>query len=210
MVYKYTKIQIIIFFFILICFFNTDQIFAVSGLMKVKEVEFKGLRFLSKNELVEKIDIRYDGNLFIIDLKSLERGFKNFPLIKKFSITETGQRLVITIIENDPQFLLAFRDENYFIPFEMDAQFRIISVKRVHLFNKPVIVISKSEIRKGKSSNRLKNFFKLMEELADINLSVYNEIVEIDLTDFHRAVILLKDRKTRFILKPVIQPREIK
>ena len=197
------KFRLITSCLITIYFSHADLLFALSGIKRVKEIEFKGLRFLSKNEIVEKIDIKRDGNSLIIDVKSLEKRLKNLPVIKNFSVSDAGERLVITLIENDPQFLLAFGNGNNLVPFEMDAKFRVISVNRVHLNNKPLIVISRNEIRNGKITNRLRSFLNLLKELSDASLSVYNEIAEIDITDFSRAEILLKGRRTRFILKPV-------
>ena len=80
------KFRLITSCLIIICFSHADLLLAQSGIKRVKEIEFKGLRFLSKYEIVEKIDIKHDGNSLIIDIKSLEKRLKNLPVLKNFRV----------------------------------------------------------------------------------------------------------------------------
>ncbi|MDY6934963.1 MAG: hypothetical protein SVZ03_12185 [Spirochaetota bacterium] len=170
---------------------------------RVKSIEFKGLKLLSKYEIIDEVNMKVDEDYIVVDLESLHQILEEYPLIDRFNIAFESDRLIIHIVEKIPAFLLAIRERDKVMPFELDERYRIVSVNQIHDNNLPLIIISENDIIDGVLTQRLANFLTLLKKIRDNKLSLYYEMLEIDLTDFVRAKILLKGRKTTFTLTPL-------
>lgn len=181
---------------------DADILFALSGIKSVKGIEFRGLNFLPKYEIIDEIGARVQGDWIVINIDLLKRALEKISIIKTYRITEEEDRLIITVIERKPNYLLALKKGERLVPFELDSELNIISVNRVYDSSNPLIMISNKEIVNRKLSHRLECFLKLLDEISVNNSLLYRELLEIDLTDFPKAIILLNSRESRFITIP--------
>ncbi len=182
-------------------YYNTAM--ASSDIRTVKVIEFKNLYYLSKYEIIDKVNVTIKGKDIIIDIDTLEKALQENSLVKSFRISENQGRLTVTVDENEPVFLLALKKGEKLIPFELDGNYRIISLSRVHAFNMPLIVVTEDEMKEEEPSSGLKNLLAMLKGFSDDDLSkLLREISEIDLTDMHKARILLNGRRTAFLMEP--------
>ncbi|MFH0977534.1 MAG: hypothetical protein V1874_17280 [Spirochaetota bacterium] len=191
-----------ILFMLLISFLSAQSLFAKKDIKIYKSIEFKDIKYLSKYEIIDKVDLSIKEKSIIIDINSLENVLNNHPMINTFKLTESNQTLSISIVENQPIFLLSIRDGEKNIPVEIGKDFNIVSVGRFHAPDKPVIVISREDVKSNMISARLKRFLNLLSGLNKSGLSVIKEITEIDCTDFLNIKLLLRGRRTVFIVRP--------
>jgi len=202
---KTYKKKIITMLFIFICFTFSIQVYASNDIRKIKTIEFKGLKYLSKYEIIKMIDIRWKKNNIIIDIESLKKALEKLSLIKRYRIKILKKHLLVIIDERNPKFLLAVRDNIRIIPFELDENLRIISLNRVHAFDKPLIIISDAEIIDGEISPELKKFLHLLLEVKYSNLAIFKEISEIDFSNNKKIKLLLKGRRTCITMRAKLE-----
>lgn len=187
---------------IIIVLLSGSVVLAKKNVRAFKTIEFKDLTFVSKYEIIEKANIYTDGEQIIVDLKLLEDALKNIPVIKSFKIKDKDRNLVIEFKENEPVFSLCVRDGEKNILVELDREFRIISVNRLHALNSPLIFVPGKDMEKNTVSSGLRNFLTLIYTLQSENLRVMNEITELDYTDQKKIKATLKGRRTLFTLRP--------
>ncbi len=187
---------------IIIVLLSGSFAFANKNIRTFKTIEFKDLLYLSKYEIIEKANIYTDGEQIIVDLNSLDKALKKIPFVKSFKIKEKDQNLIIEFKENEPVFSLCVRDEEKNILVELDKEFRILSVNRLHTLNSPLIFIAGQDMGKNGISSRLQSFLRLIYSLQSDNLRIMKEILELDYTDPSNIKGMLKGRRTLFTLKP--------
>ncbi len=172
----------------------------------IKEVgvlEFRDLYYLSKYEIIDKVDIKVKDKRIIIDIDSLESALKNNPVVKSFSISESRGRLIVTVAEIEPVFLLALKKGNEFIPFETDSKFNIISFGKVHIYSTPLVIIRASGLNGNMLSSRIKNIVLIIEELRNSSLApLVREINQVEITEESKIKVILNGRKTVFHFRP--------
>lgn len=167
-----------------------------------KSIEFKDLNYLSKYEIIDLTDFTVKEKKIIIDINSLIRVLNDLPMVKSFKLTEIDQSLLVTIVENQPVFPLCVREGGNNLLIELDKDYNLISVGRIHAINMPIIIISQEEMRNRILSAGLKKFLGLLSDLHKDGLRVIREIREIDYLNNLNINILLKGRKTVFNIKP--------
>jgi hypothetical protein len=197
----FIKIKFII---IIVMMLSISAAFAKNDLKIFNSIEFKGTNYLSKYEIIDSAKIAIKGKNLLVDMNSLERGLNDIPMVKSYKIIENNQRLIISITENRPIFLISVSNEGKNLLFEMDNEFRIISANRVHASGMPLIIISQEDIKAGRISSRAKTLLNTIYALQTKSLPVIKEIIEMDFTDGQRLKIMLKSRRTVFIIKPDI------
>lgn len=192
-----SKISYIIIFMLII-----STAYAKKDIKIYKTIEFKNLNYVSKYEIIDKVDINFKGKNIIIDMNSLDKVLNEMPIVKSFKLSELNESLIVSIIENQPIFLLGIREGEKNTLIELDKDFRIISLNRAHTLNIPMIIASKEDIRNNMISSRLKSFISMIQGLRKTSLNVMNDVLEIDYTDVNKTKVLLKGRKTVFVLRP--------
>ena len=196
------KRRILYFFVTLIILLYNSFAFASRDIRRVKVIEFRDLYYLSKYEIIDKVDVIVKGDEIIIDVDSLTGVLGRHPLVKTFKIIEKENRLIISVLENEPVFLLALRKGNRLILFEFDERFRLLCINKAHALKMPLIIVTEDEINGKRLSSGLKKFLSLLLELSEDKLSVLEEISEIDLTGMPEAKILLNERRTTITFHP--------
>lgn len=188
--------------YIIIILLILSTAYAKKDIKIYKTIEFKNLNYVSKYEIIDKVDINFKGKNIIIDMNSLDKVLNEMPIVKSFNLSELNESLIVSIIENQPIFLLGIRDGEKNTLIELDKDFRIISINRAHTLNIPLIIATKEDIRNNMISSRLKSFLSMIQGLRKTNLNVMNDVLEIDYTDVNKTKVLLKGRRTVFVFRP--------
>jgi hypothetical protein len=191
-----------ILYILFILFLTAQALLAKKDIKVFKAIDFKDLKYFSKYEIINSVDLTIKEKNIIIDINSLEKVLNNHPMINSFKLTELNQTLSISIVENQPIFLLNVRDGEKNIPVEVSKDFNILSVGRFHALDIPAIIISREELKNNMISARLKKFLNFISGLNKSGLSVIKEITEIDYTDTLNIKLLLRGRRTVFVIRP--------
>jgi hypothetical protein len=188
--------------FFVFCAIDPCTAFAFRNVRKVKAIEFRGLKYLSKYEIINGSITRVEDDYFVVDIDSLSSLLKKNQMIASYRIAMEGENVKIAIVENEPAFLLCVRKKKRMVFFELDRGFKVISYMRVHAYDKPLIIISEEDIDGGKLSERVIRLLRLLQDLQADNVRIYDEISEIELCDLDSVRLRLRGRKTECIMSP--------
>lgn len=160
-----------------------------------KSVEAKGFNNYPTSAVFHASGLRKKGNLYIADVKKINKVLDYAGYFKDYDVYKQNDKLIIKVAERIPSYrILACSDVNYL--FEIDSDYRIISSGRV--FSKmPLLVINTSDLKNGKLSGRIHVLLDKIEKMKS-SFETANEIEEIDLTDGRKAVLTLRNRRTKF------------
>jgi hypothetical protein len=184
------------------CAIDSCTAFAFRNVRRVKAIEFRGLKYLSKYEIIGGTITRVEDDYFVVDIDSLSSLLKKNQMVASHRIAIEGENIKIAIVENEPAFLLCVRKKKRVIFFELDRGFKVISYMRVHAYDKPLIIISEEDIDGGRLSGRVIGFLRLLQDLQADNMRIYDEISEIELGDLDNVRLRLHGRKTECIISP--------
>ena len=200
--YKRSRITALIF---LIVFLFGNSIFASRDVKRIKSIEFRDLYYLSKYEIMNRVNVTVESDEIIIDLTSLRKALSEMEMVKSYNIIEEQGHLIIVVAEHEPEYLLIMKKGKKMIPFELDSQFKIISAGRAHALHAmymPLIIVPEGQIKGGEISGKLKEFLKRLSDMKKEFSVLFSRISEIILTEKWETDIHLKGRKTDFIMKP--------
>lgn len=172
---KYKNIIFLIMFLVMPAMAYADDI------KKFKSIEFKGLNYLTKYEIINKINIKTASDGFVLSIKELENYLSSNKLISKFNLITENEKLVIIITENEPAYIFLLKNENGLVPFEIDAHLKLLSLNKIHKVKAPVI-ISEKDIKGNTVSTNVNNVIDLLNNVSRIFPGLYNQIREIDMT----------------------------
>jgi hypothetical protein len=160
-----------------------------------KSVETNGFSNYPPSAVFHASGLRKKGNLYIADVKKINKVLDSTGYFKDYDVYKQNGKLIIKVTERIPSYrILARSDVNYL--FEIDSDYRIISSGKV--FSKmPLLVINTSDLKNGKLSGRIHTLLDKIEEMKS-SFETANEIEEIDLTDGRKAVLTLRNRRTKF------------
>lgn len=160
-----------------------------------KSVETNGFSNYPPSAVFHASGLRKKGNLFTADVKKITKVLDSAGYFEDYDVLKKDGKLIINVTERIPLYrILACSDVNYL--FEIDSDYRIISSGRV--FSKmPLLVINTSDLKNGKLSERIHAFLDKIEKMKTTSETA-NEIEEIDLTDGRKAVLTLRNRRTKF------------
>jgi len=177
-------------FFLLIFLFSN-----VYAEEEFKSVEANGFSNYPTSLVFHASGLRKKGNLYIADVKKINKVLDSTGYFKDYDVYKQNGKLIIKVTERIPSYrILARSDVNYL--FEIDSDYRIISSGKV--FSKmPLLVINTSDLKNGKLSGRIHTLLDKIEEMKS-SFETANEIEEIDLTDGRKAVLTLRNRRTKF------------
>ena len=196
--------EILISFIIicLFCIFIGNEAGALKNVIRIKKIELRGVIYLSKYEIIGDTVTKIENNYMAIDIDSLSNRLRKNKMILSYRILVDGDLVRIIIAEREPVFLIGVVKNKRLLLFELDRNFNVISYRRVHSYDKPIIIVSNEDVKGGVFSKRIVDFLKLLHEIKASKLAVYGEISEIDLRNFVRARLHLHGRKTEFVLNP--------
>jgi hypothetical protein len=200
---KAIGIQLRVFLLLFVfCAIDPCTAYAFRNVRRVKAIEFRGLKYLSKYEIIGGTITRVEDDYFVVDIDSLSSLLKKNQMVASYRIAIEGENIKIAIVENEPAFLLCVRKKKRVIFFELDRGFKVISYMRVHAYDKPLIIISEEDIEGGRLSGRVIGFLRLLQDLQADNMRIYDEISEIELGDLDNVRLRLHGRKTECIISP--------
>ncbi|MCP4129393.1 MAG: hypothetical protein GY754_00115 [bacterium] len=183
---------------------------------KVQALEFRGLESLSKKEVLNGVAIEGRKDGILIDLDSLERALGDNSQVERYTISEKGNRVILSIVEKKPALFMALitgKDRKYeTILVELNSRFEIISENIIRTGTLPLILIEEGDLvtndDSGKSSfvgrkvsQRVKDCIGLLRQLKKKDLILYKEIAEVYLQKNRQVKVVLRGRKTEFYLK---------
>lgn len=177
--------------------------FALAGdVKKVKAVDFKGLKLLSKYDLVSDVRLKAADDGIVIDMASLGRALAGNRFIKSYRVEESGGRLIVTVAEKTPELVLAVARKNGTALYELDGAHSVISRNIVHADRVPVLCLAGEDMAADAADGRVKSLFYLLDRVKKGQPSVYGELSEVRL-DGKELRITLRGRRTGFILRPL-------
>lgn len=166
------------------------------ALLTVKAVEFRGLNFLSKYEIVRGVETRAVQGGISIDRAALESALEGNGLVAAHRLGIEQERLVITVTERVPAVPVAVVAGERTVPLELDASGRVLSRGAWHARRAPLLVAAAGDFSQALPSARLRGLVSLMERIRVTLPALYREITEVHLGDGELAVYL-KGRRTR-------------
>lgn len=175
-----------------------------ASMITVKAVEFRGLNYLSKYELVRGVETRAVDGGIMIDHRALERSLSSNGLVAAHKLGMEQGRLVVAVTERVPATPLAAVAGERTLPVELDAAGRIVSKGAWHSRTMPLIVVAGGELAAGAPSKRLRALVALLGRVRTALPALYREIAEIQLGDEELA-LYLKGRRTRCRVAPGIE-----
>ncbi len=178
-----------------------DRAEAARELRRVRGIEFKGLKYLSRYEVLRQVSYRVDGDFLLIDLGTLRDGLDKMSMVKTYAINGDGDRLVVVIEENVPTHVVVLEGDGVLVPVELDAAMRVLSTGTIHAVERPVIVASAGDMEGGGPSPRLLKTLRTLSEIEKSGIPVMRELEEVDIVEYPRSRVLLKGRRTVFTLE---------
>jgi hypothetical protein len=170
-------------------------------LRAVKAIEFKGLRLLSKYDVIRGSRIKAVDRGIVIDMESLEKALAGNGFISSYRVEESRGRLIITVTEKTPAIILAAEGRGGYTLYELDADSAIISKNNVHTDMVPVLYAQAGSPGAGGLPGGVKSILSLLAGVKKRDAALYREISEV--YPAGGAIrVLLRGRKTGFILKP--------
>jgi len=174
---------------------------AARDIHRVRGIEFKGLRYLGRYELLKRVSYRVEGDSLVIDLGTLRDGLDQMPMVKRYTIGDEDGMLAVVIEENVPAHVVVLDTDGTLVPVELDAGMRVLSTGSIHAVERPVIVVPAGDMAGGRPSARLRKTIGTLSEIERHGMPVSREIEEIDIVEYPRARVQLKGRRTVFTLE---------
>jgi hypothetical protein len=174
---------------------------SIAGVFEARQVEFKGLKYLTARELMEKVRFTKENDLLRVDADSLKDALAKNPMVRTSSISIVGEKLMVRIVEREPAYVCAVVKGRETIPFELDASYAVISVRNVHRTDVPMVILEEEDFSGGRLSARALDFFGSLSRLQKNLAGVYREISEVRFLSHEAYEIRLKGRRTKIVVR---------
>ncbi len=184
------------------CLAAAGGIALAGDVRKVKAVDFRGLKLLSKYDLVRNVRLKAADDGIVIDLESLGRALAGNRFIKSYRVEESGGRLIVSVAEKKPELVMAVERKDGTALYELDAAHAVISKNSVHTDRVPVLCLTGDDMAADAADGRVRDLFTLLGRIKKSQPSVYGELSELRL-DGKEIRVTLKGRKTDFIMRPL-------
>jgi hypothetical protein len=167
----------------------------------VRAIEFRGLRLLSKYELVRGVRLKAVATGIAIDVDSLEEALEGSTFLKSHSVDEKDGRLIITVEEKKPALVLVTVKGGRNHMYELDGDRAVISKDIVHTGRVPFIYVSGDDAGPGLVSERAGMLLPVLDRVREQNAVIYRQLSEIYCNE-NSIRVVLRGRKTGFIMRP--------
>ncbi len=167
----------------------------------VKAIEFKGLKLLSKYEVVRGARLKAVANGIAVDVDSLEKALEKNAFLASYSVDESGKKLIVTVEEKKPALVLATVKEGRTYLYELDRNRAVISKNFVHTGRVPFIYVSGDDADRGPLSGQVRQLLTVLDRVREQNAVIYRELSEI-YCNGNSIRVVLRGRKTVFTMKP--------
>ena len=171
------------------------------GVRRVSAVEFRGLKLLTKFDIIKGVRLKAVDGGMVIDVPSLEKALSRNTYLRGFSVSERAGRLIVTVEEKKPSLILVIARGGASAIYELDEGHAILSRNDLHAANVPVLCAAGRDLRNGAGRRGIGNILSLLDRVKKNNAPVYRELSDISCRGENLRVYL-RGRKTRFILKP--------
>ncbi len=168
---------------------------------KAKSVQFHGLRYLTKYDIVRGVGLKAVDKGIIIDVDSLRRSLSKNDFIKSYRIEEIEGGLAVSIIEKRPAHVVVVSMGGRSTTYELDAAYSVISKNTAHANILPVVHITDAEEVRGGLQASVKRLFAVLERVERRNAGIYRELSEVYLSG-NSIRVILRGRKTDFVMAP--------
>lgn len=168
---------------------------------RVSAVEFRGLKLLTKFDIIRGVRLKAVDGGMVVDIDSLEKALSRNRYLLNFTITEKAGRLIITVEEKKPAMILVVGRGGKSAIYELDEGYAVISRNDPHGANVPVLCVAGRDFRSGAGKQGVRNILSLLGRVKKNNAALYRELADISRRGENLRVFL-RGRKTRFILKP--------
>ena len=172
------------------------------NVVTVKTLEIRGLKYMTKAELIQGVRMKAMERGLAVDLDSLHGVLAGSRFIRAYTVRESGDSLVVSIEEKEPVRLLVVKKGDQRVAMELDESGTIISVNRVHRPLSPAIVIGETDIVKGTVTAAVKELFGLLDEVRAACPVLYGQMELVDAEGLNSIGVRLRGRKTLYRLSP--------
>src|SRR4030042_1246317 len=123
---------------VLACLVLANGAVHTNALRRVKAIEFKGLKLMSKYDIIRgtRIDALSDG--IAVNMDSLEKALSGNSFIKSYRVDEYRGRLIVSITEKRPELIMSVTRGEGSVLYELDADHSVISKNNVPPARGPV------------------------------------------------------------------------
>jgi len=186
---------------ILACLSAAGGIGLAGDVRTVKAVDFRGLKLLSKYDLVRDVSLKAVDDGIVIDIDSLGRALAGNRFLKAYRVTESGGRLIVSIVEKEPALVMAVAREKGTALYELDDSRAVISRNDVHTDRVPVLCLTGDDMTADTADGRVRGLLDLLGRVRKSHPALYGEISEVRL-DGKELLVTLRGRRTGFIMGP--------
>ncbi|MBN1534573.1 MAG: hypothetical protein JXA20_18010 [Spirochaetes bacterium] len=170
--------------------------------MTVENVEIRGLRYQSRSELLRGVKMTAVPGGIAVDLDTLRSALGDSRMLKTSEIRTSGRTLVIEVEEREPARIAALRRGDRLVPLELDADFTIISVNRIHGKLGPAVILEDADMVKGTVSDEIRDIYRLLDRVRSLCPGLYGEISDVRRRGDGNLVVRLNGRRTAFVVAP--------
>ncbi|MBN2077904.1 MAG: hypothetical protein JW838_03000 [Spirochaetes bacterium] len=169
----------------------------------VRAIEFRGLTLLSKYDIIRGTRLKASGEGIVIDVDSLENSLAGNPFVASHRVKESGGRLVVTVEERTPEWIVTAPERRGRVMCEVDAGGRIISRNDPHTAKVPVLHLGDTDLSSPGVPAEVRWVMDLLARVKASDPLTYGELSEIYIGG-GRLRIYARGRRTEFIVRPVI------
>jgi cell division protein FtsQ len=175
--YKYIAI-VILFISVLVIIYDYTFNKTNSQVKGISKIVINGHNKVSKEEVIELLDIKDESSIEGKDTKSLEKLLLKHPRIKSASVSKRSKdQLLITINEYVAKFILNVNDNLY----ELNEEYKVISTNDVREPNL-LVVSGDFQFAKG-NSKKLQEFYEKVDKVFTNYPKLFDRISEIHLSE---------------------------
>jgi hypothetical protein len=186
---------------ILACLVLVNGAALAGTVRRVNAIEFKGLKLMSKYDIIRGTRIEALNNGIAVDMDSLEKALSGNLFIKSYRVEESRGRLIVSVIEKKPELIISVARGERSVLYELDANHSIISKNNVHTDRVPVLNVTAEDIAADAETGRIQGLFSVLARVRVRNRVVYRELSEIYFAG-NGIRVVLRGRKTIFSMKP--------
>ncbi len=200
---KFISGSIISLKFIAVCaliIIALDTSEAASKIREVREFEFRGLKNLSRYELMRDSGLSVKGKKIIVDMLLFEEKLSSIGIIDSFNINIRDGRLIVSVIEKEPFASFALVNNGRTVLFEVGRDFSMISKNGKYSHENPLVVIGREDLPDGKLSERVKRLCSLLDLIREKHKTIFYELREVCVCKNGIIKIILKNRITEFFM----------
>ncbi len=183
-----------------ICAFLPGDAPAVQA-VTVGSIEIRGLKYMTRGEILEGVRMKADGGAIVVDLVSLKSALAASRMLERSSIDISGNTLLITVRERVPAGSALLKNGNDMIPLELDRRGAVISARRVHALIRPLVVLREKDIVNGAITPEIAGLYRLLGRVRTLCPSLYREMTEVEPDGRGMILVRLRGRKTEYLLE---------